>query len=325
MGDAAEPAPQPSAAVHGDRGGADRRRSSAMHRISQAELRAGGAGVELIPEAAGAAEEDSGEDFASTTGDTFTDMIMNLLQQLTGGDEVIDLNIYNLLRQAGLDEFRVNSLTAALQLEGEDALSAENESTLETMSISAMEAFQTACTHVNVALKETLEAATKYSRTQINDLILNNTADRGDDSLKLADTLREGENDKQFRAVYRALEVATFEINELEIMRNEMQKAREVLNANPETWGQMAGKSKVELKQLMDGEMADDQVHIDRIDKAIKGVEKSIADTISKHHSELVESLGVSTTGTDQKDAKFRPNLNHSLGSDYYRTTKIPR
>ena len=109
--------------------GASRRRSSAMHRISQAELRAGIAGVGLIAEAKGAAEEDSEEEFASTAGDSFPDMIMTPLKQMTRGDEVIDLNICNLL---------LNSLTAALQLEGEDALSEESASMTRCIAVSSL-------------------------------------------------------------------------------------------------------------------------------------------------------------------------------------------
>ena len=75
--------------------GASRRRSSAMHRISQAARLAGGAGVGLIAEAEGArADDDSGDDFDSAHGDTFPDMIMSLLKQITGMDEVMDLIIY---------------------------------------------------------------------------------------------------------------------------------------------------------------------------------------------------------------------------------------
>ena len=80
-----------------------------------------------------------------------------------------------------------------------------------------------------------------------------------------------------------------------------MQKAREVFTANLATWGQIAGKSKAEVKGLMAGDMAEDQAHVDRINLAIKGADKSIADNISKRHSTLVEHLGVSTTGTDPK------------------------
>ena len=47
------------------------------------------------------------------------------------------MNIYNLLHMAGLDEFLVDSLRAAMQLEGEDAPSDE---ALETMATSAQEA-----------------------------------------------------------------------------------------------------------------------------------------------------------------------------------------
>ena len=203
MGDESEPAPQFVGDAQGDRGGADRRRSSSWYIISQTGLQ--GAGVGPIPEA-GAAEEDSENEFASTSGDTFPDMIMTLLKQLTGGDDVIDINIYNLLHQAGLDEFLVTSLTSALQLGGEDALAEESTALLETMSISALEVFHAACAPVTVALKETLEAATKYSRTQLNDLIMNSTAEHGNDSQKTLGRLRESEDVKQFRAVYHALD-----------------------------------------------------------------------------------------------------------------------
>ena len=72
----------------------------------------------------------------------------------------------------------------------------------------------------------------------------------------------------------------------------------------------MRGKSKDEVKGLMDGDMEDDQSHIDRIDKSIKGVDKQIADATTRRHTELIEALGVSTTGTDPKAAtpsEFEP------------------
>ena len=45
------------------------------------------------------------------------------------------------------------------------------------------------------------------------------------------------------------------------------------------------------------------QIHIDGTDKRIKGVEKQIADARAKRHSDLLEDLGVSSTGSDAKDA----------------------
>ena len=125
----------------------------------------------------------------------------------------IDSNIYNLLHQAGLDEFLVHSLTSSLQLEGEDTLSEENATLLETMSVSALEAIATACARATIAIKETLEAAAEYSRTQISDLILAGTAEQGTDSQKTLDRLRESEDDKQYRAVYHALETRTFDVS----------------------------------------------------------------------------------------------------------------
>ena len=82
----------------------------------------------------------------------------------------------------------------------------ESTALLETMSISALEVFHAACAPVTVALKETLEAATKYSRTQLNDLIMNSSAEHGNDSQKTLGRLRESEDVKQFRAVYHALD-----------------------------------------------------------------------------------------------------------------------
>ena len=82
---------------------------------------------------------------------------------MTGGSDVIDINIYNLLHMAKLDEFLVNSLTSAMQLNGEDALSDENTEMLETMATSAQEAAASmhssmlpACIPLTVALKEAL-------------------------------------------------------------------------------------------------------------------------------------------------------------------------
>ena len=72
----------------------------------------------------------------------------------------------------------------------------------------------------------------------------------------------------------------------------------------------MRGKSKDEVKGLTDGDMTDDQSHIDRIDKSIKGVERQIADATTRRQTELIEALGVSTTGTDPKAAtpsEFEP------------------
>ena len=96
-------------------GGAARRRLTLAYIISQAGLLE--AGVD-------ARSDESGDEFSSTSGDTFSDMIMKLLKQMTMGDGIININVYNLLHQAGLDEFLVNSLTSALKLEGEDDLTA---------------------------------------------------------------------------------------------------------------------------------------------------------------------------------------------------------
>ena len=193
MSDEPEPAPQLVGAAQDDRDAVARRRLTSAYIISQAGL---------IEAGVDARSDDSGDEFSSTSGDTFSDMILKLLKQMTMGDGIININVYNLLHQAGLDEFLVNSLTSALKLEGEDNLSAENVALLETMSTSALDAVATICVPVTVALKDCLENATNYSRTQISDLILAGSAKQGNNSRQALDRLREEEDDKQFRAVY---------------------------------------------------------------------------------------------------------------------------
>ena len=131
MSNEREPAPQLMVAAQDDRDAAARRRDTAGYRISHAGLLEAGVDAD---------SDDNGDDFSSTSGDTFSEMILKLLKQMTGGSDVIGINIYNLLHMAKLDEFLVNSLTSAMQLEGEDALSDENTELLETMATSAQEA-----------------------------------------------------------------------------------------------------------------------------------------------------------------------------------------
>ena len=78
------------------------------------------------------------------------------------------MNIYNLLHMAGLDEFLVGSLRAAMQLDGEDAPSDE---TLEIMATSAQEAVAKACFPVTAALKGAMENASKFHTARIKDLM----------------------------------------------------------------------------------------------------------------------------------------------------------
>ena len=95
-----------------------------------------------------------------------------------------------------------------------------------------------------------------------------------------------------------------------------MLATRETLTADPEIWKRMLGKSKEEIIETMSGDMKTDQIHIDGIDKSIKGVEKQIADAISKRHADLIEAIGVSSTGSDAKDAthtKFEPLVKMGL------------
>ena len=71
----------------------------------------------LIQAGVGAASEDSSDEYSSPSGDTFSDMILKLLKQMTGGGDVVGINIYNLLHVARLDEFLMDSLRAAMQLD----------------------------------------------------------------------------------------------------------------------------------------------------------------------------------------------------------------
>ena len=83
------------AATRDDRDAAARRRDTAGYRMSQAGL---------IEAGVDAASEDSADEYSSPSGDTFSDMILKLLKQMTEGGDVVDINIYNLLHAAGLDE-----------------------------------------------------------------------------------------------------------------------------------------------------------------------------------------------------------------------------
>ena len=75
-----------------------------------------------------------------------------------------------------------------------------------------------------------------------------------------------------------------------------MLAAREKLSADPVVWKDMRDKSRDEIIETMDGDMKTHQVHIDGVDKCIKGVGKQIADANAKRHSDLLEDLGVSST-----------------------------
>ena len=71
-----KPALQPMAAAQDDRDAAARRRDTAGHRMSQARL---------IEAGVDAASEDSSDEYSSPSGDTFSDMILKLLKQMTRG------------------------------------------------------------------------------------------------------------------------------------------------------------------------------------------------------------------------------------------------
>ena len=78
------PALQPMAATRDDRDAAARRRDTAGYRMSQAGL---------IEAGVDAASDDSADEYSSLSGDAFSDMILKLLKQMTGGGDVVDINI----------------------------------------------------------------------------------------------------------------------------------------------------------------------------------------------------------------------------------------
>ena len=126
---------------------------------------------------------------------------------------------------------------------------------------------------------------------------------QGNDSQQKLDRLREEEDDVAYRATYRSLEERTAEISALKNTQSAMMATREKLTADPEVWMDMQDKSREEIIATMDGDMKTHQIHIDGIDKRIKGVEKQIADARAKRHSDLLEDLGISSSGSDAKDA----------------------
>ena len=284
------PALQPMAATRDDRDAAARRRDTAGYRMSQAGL---------IEAGVDAASEDSADEYSSPSGDTFSDMILKLLKQMTGGGDVVDINIYNLLHAAGLDEFLVDSLRAAMQLDGE---AAPSEEALEIMTISAQEAVTKACLPVTAALEGAMANASKFHTDRFKDLMASGSGNQGNDSQQKLDRLREEETDVAYRASYHSLEERTAEISTLKDTRASMLAAREKLTANPMVWKEMKAKSADEIIKTMDKDVKTHQVHIDEIDKCIKSADKQIADAGAKRHLDLLEKLGVSAS-VNTKDA----------------------
>ena len=284
------PALQPMAATRDDRDAAARRRDTAGYRMSQAGL---------IEAGVDAASEDSADEYSSPSGDTFSDMILKLLKQMTGGGDVVDINIYNLLHAAGLDEFLVDSLRAAMQLDGE---AAPSEEALEIMTISAQEAVTKACLPVTAALEGAMANASKFHTDRFKDLMASGSGNQGNDSQQKLDRLREEETDVAYRASYHSLEERTAEISTLKDTRASMLAAREKLTADPMVWKDMMEKSADEIIETMDKDVKTHQVHIDEIDKCIKSADKQIADAGAKRHSDLLEELGVSAS-VNTKDA----------------------
>ena len=91
------PALQPMAATRDDRDAAARRRDTAGYRMSQAGL---------IEAGVDAASEDSADEYSSPSGDTFSDMILKLLKQMTGGGDVVDIGYLTAWRETHEESYR---------------------------------------------------------------------------------------------------------------------------------------------------------------------------------------------------------------------------
>ena len=103
---------EPTASAQGESDAASRRRTTAAYRAShEGPIEAGG----------GAVSESGTDEFSSLDGDNkFTSMMLKLLSATTGGDEIIVIDIYDLLRRAALDELLLDSLRIGCQLDGEE-------------------------------------------------------------------------------------------------------------------------------------------------------------------------------------------------------------
>ena len=179
--------------------------------------------------------DDESANFGSTHGDnTLESAIMALLGQLTGRDEDVQIDIFSLLKLADLEHAIEISIAAAIQLDSEEP-TAESLAAGELTAANAMEAISNCAAQVSAALCGALHTAVEIHTTQVNDLIKNSNAHgRGDDRVKLADTLREEQDDKRHRKIYDTLEAISEKIHNLENIKRNMMKALDVFQSNPE-------------------------------------------------------------------------------------------
>ena len=142
--------------------------------------------------------DDESANFGSTHGDnmaTIDSAIMAIVGQLTGRDEDIQIDIFALLKLANLEHAIETSIAAAIQLDSEEP-TAESLAAGELTATNTIEAISNCAAQVSAALSGALHTAVAIHSTQVDDLIKNNNAHgRGDDRVRLADTLREEQDD----------------------------------------------------------------------------------------------------------------------------------
>ena len=105
-----EPYMEPADGAQDDSTAASRNRHSMAYRASQ------DGPIEVRD---GAASETGTDEFSPTDGDdTFTSTMLKLLTATTGGgDDIIVIDIYDLLRRAHLDDLLLDSLRAGCRLD----------------------------------------------------------------------------------------------------------------------------------------------------------------------------------------------------------------
>ena len=226
MADPFEPAPEAPALTAQDRGdGAQRRRTTMSAVQARESLRQNGPhnlGNEDVA-------DDESANFGSTHGDnTIDSAIMTLVGQLTGRDEDVQIDIFSLLKLVDLEHAIEISIAAAIQLDGDEP-TAESLAAGELTATNTIEAISNCAAQVSAALTGALHTVIAIHTTQVDDLIKNNNAHgRGDDQIRLADTLREEQDDKRHRKIYDTLEAISEKIHNLVKIKGNMMRALDV-------------------------------------------------------------------------------------------------
>ena len=300
MADPFEPAPEAPALTAQDRGdGAQRRRTTMSAVQARESLRQNGPhnlGNEDVA-------DDESTNFGSTHGDTIDSAITTLVGQLTGRDEDVQIDIFSLLKLVDLEHAIEISIAAAIQLDSDEP-TAESLAAGELTATNTIEAISNCAAQVSAALTGALHTVIAIHTTQVDDLIENNNAHgRGDDQIRLADTLREEQDDKRHRKIYDTLEAISEKIHNLVKIKGNMMRALDVFQSNPETWTKLgdADISREALQELLDGQVAKDQASSAKIEQSIAATDKKIANFTKQRHAAVLEQLGVSASGSDPK------------------------